>query len=211
MYTLKSDRGQALVVIALAAVGLIGIVALVVDGGKAFADRRKAQNAADSAALAAALGRIRGNQDMAGTALESAAQNGYNNDGITNIIELYSPPRDGAHAGDIEYIQVIITSHVDTYFARVIGRDKITNTVQAVARTKSAEITELLHGTAIISLAPTSNCATRKSFWVHGEATLDITGGGIFVNSNNQTCALMQQGSGSIRIRRQQLLRPKHQ
>ncbi|MEO5886800.1 MAG: Tad domain-containing protein [Anaerolineales bacterium] len=201
MYTYKSDRGQALVVIALAAVGLIGIVALVVDGGQAFADRRKAQNAADSAALAAALARIRGGQSMTGTALESAAQNGYNNDGTTNIIELYSPPKDGAHAGDLEYIQVIITSHVNTYFARVIGRDKITNTVQAVARTKSAEITELLHGTAVISLAPTSNCGVRKSFWVHGEATLDITGGGIFVNSDNRDCALMTQGNGSIRIR----------
>ena len=201
MYTYKSDRGQALVVIALAAVGLIGIVALVVDGGKAFADRRKAQNAADSAALDAALARLRGGQSMTSAALESAAQNGYNNDGITNVIELYSPPKDGAHAGNIEYIQVIITSHVNTYFARIIGRDKITNTVQAVARTKSAEITQLLHGTAVISLAPTSNCATRKSFWVHGEATLDITGGGIFVNSNNQSCALMTQGSGSIRIR----------
>ena len=177
MHTYKSDRGQALVVIALAAVGLIGIVALVVDGGNAFADRRKAQNAADSAALAAALARIRGGQDMAGTAMESAAQNGYNNDGVTNVIELYSPPKDGAHAGDIEYIQVIITSHVNTYFARVIGRDKITNTVEAVARTKSSEIAQLLHGTAIISLAPSSNCATRKSFWVHGEATLDVTGG----------------------------------
>ena len=162
MYTYKSDRGQALVVIALAAVGLMGIVALVVDGGQAFADRRKAQNAADSAALDAALARLRGGQSMTSAALESAAQNGYNNDGLTNVIELYSPPKDGAHAGDIEYIQVIITSHVNTYFARVIGRDKITNTVQAVARTKSAEITEILHGSAIISLAPTSNCANQK-------------------------------------------------
>jgi hypothetical protein len=38
------------------------------------------------------------------------------------------------------------------------------------------------------------------AFWIHGEATLDISGGGVFVNSNNADCALVQQGSGSIRI-----------
>ncbi len=200
MYTHPSERGQALIIIALALVGLVGIVALVVDGGKAFLDRRTAQNAADAAALTAALTRIRGGEDVVSAALSSAAQNGYNNDGVTNIVMLYSPPKDGPHAGNVEYIQIIIISNVNTYFARVVGRDKITNIVEAVARTKYPEIMELMHGTAVVSLAPTSNCASRKSFWVHGEATLDITGGGVFVNSNNDTCAFMQQGSGSIRI-----------
>src|SRR6266508_5620227 len=194
------ERGQALIVIALALVGIIAMVALVVDGGRGFLDRRNAQNAADSAALASAYARIKGDQDMVSAALSAAAENGYNNDGTTNIVELYSPPKDGPHSKDVEYIQIIITSHLDTYFARVIGRQQITNTVEATARTKSAEIKELLNGRAVISLAPASNCFNRLSFWVHGEATLDITGGGIFVNSNNQTCALVQQGSGSLRL-----------
>lgn len=193
-------RGQALIVIALAAVALVGMVGLVVDGGRGFLDRRKAQNAADAAALASAYARIKGDQDMVTAAMISAAENGYNNDGVRNVVELYSPPKDGPHSGDVEYIQIIITSNLDTYFARVIGRQKIINTVKATARTKSAEIKELLNGRAVISLAPASNCFNRLSFWVHGEATLDITGGGVFVNSNNQTCALIQQGSGSIRL-----------
>jgi Putative Flp pilus-assembly TadE/G-like len=194
------ERGQALIVIALAAVALVGMVGLVVDGGRGFLDRRKVQNAVDAAALASAYARIKGDQDMVSAALASAAENGYNNDGVRNTVVLYSPPKDGPHAGDIEYIQIIITSHLDTYFARVIGRQQITNTVEATARTKSAEIRPLLNGQAVISLAPASNCFNRLSFWVHGEATLDITGGGVFVNSNNKTCALVQQGSGSIRL-----------
>lgn len=194
------ERGQALIVIALAAVALVGMVGLVVDGGRAFVDRRKAQNAADSAALASAYARIKGDQDMVTAALSSAAENGYNNDGKTNVVELYSPPKDGPHSGDVEYIQIIITSNLNTYFARVIGRQKITTIVEATARTKSAEIKELLNGQAVISLAPTSNCFNQLSFWVHGEATLDITGGGVFVNSNNQSCALLEQGNGSIRL-----------
>ena len=203
MRTMKNNqlkRGQALIVIALAIVGIVGMVGLVVDGGRGFLDRRKAQNAADSAALASAYARIKGDQDMVTAAMASAAENGYNNDGKTNVVELYSPPKDGPHTGDVEYLQIIITSNLDTYFARVIGRSKITNTVKATARTKPAEIKELLDGRAVVSLAPTSNCFNRLSFWVHGEATLDITGGGVFVNSNNQTCALIQQGNGSIRL-----------
>ena len=49
-------RGQALIVIALAAVALVGMVGLVVDGGRGFLDRRKAQNAADAAARGGASG-----------------------------------------------------------------------------------------------------------------------------------------------------------
>ena len=193
-------RGQALIVIALVAVALVGMVGLVVDGGRGFLDRRKAQNAADAAALASAYARIKRDQDMVTAAMAVAAENGYNNDGVRNVVELYSPPKNGPHSGDVEYIQIIITSHLDTYFARVIGRQQITNTVEATARTKQSEIKEILQGQAVISLAPASNCFNRLSFWVHGEATLDITGGGIFVNSNNQTCALVQQGSGSLRL-----------
>jgi len=35
---------------------------------------------------------------------------------------------------------------------------------------------------------------------VHTEQTLSLEGGGVFVNSNNRTCALIQQANGSIRI-----------
>ena len=193
------QHGQALIVIALALVGIVAMAGLVVDGGRAFLDRRSAQNAADAAALASAYARIK-SEDIVTAAMEAAAQNGYNNDGVSNIVELYTPPKNGSHTGDIEYVQIIITSHLNTYFARVIGRNQITNIAEATARTKSAEVKELLNGQAVISLAPGSNCINQLSFWVHGEATLDVSGGGVFVNSNNQSCALIQQGSGSIRL-----------
>lgn len=193
-------RGQALIVVALALAGLAGIVGLVVDGGNVFLDRRNAQSAADSAALAAAFHRIRGGQDIVSAAMKSAAQNGYDNNGVTNIVEVHSPPKSGSHVGDLDYIQVIITSHVTTYFSRVIGRSSITNVVISTSRTKTAENTQLLDGAALIGLAPSSDCNNQKAFWIHGSATLDITGGGIFVNSNNETCALSQSGNGTIRV-----------
>ena len=198
----SKERGQALIVIALALVALAGITGLVVDGGNAFLDRRNAQNAADSAALAAALTRVRGTagQSLPSAALSSAAQNGYDNNGISNTVEIHNPPIDGPNKGDEEYVQVIIVSHVKTYFARVLGRRELINKLEAVARTKSPIVTQILNGQAVISLAPTSDCNNHKAFWLHGEATLDITGGGVFVNSSNNQCAFIQQGSGSIRI-----------
>src|SRR5574341_2500766 len=52
------ERGQALIVIALAAVVIFGFAALAIDGTAMFADRRHAQNSADTAALAAALAKV---------------------------------------------------------------------------------------------------------------------------------------------------------
>ncbi|MDP1546523.1 MAG: TadG family pilus assembly protein, partial [Anaerolineales bacterium] len=170
-----------------------------VDGGNAFLEERRTQNAADITALGGALARIKG-QSWVNKTYEIAKANGFDNDGNTNSVQIFSPPANGIYAGDVEYIQVRITSQVPTYFAGVIGVSQITVASEAIARTKSSELKEILEGNAIISLAPTSDCDNKRAFWVHGESTLDITGGGIFVNSNNRDCALITNGSGSIRI-----------
>ena len=51
---MKYQHGQAIVLIVVGIVGLIGMTALAIDGGNAYSDRRHAQNAADTAAFAAA-------------------------------------------------------------------------------------------------------------------------------------------------------------
>jgi uncharacterized membrane protein len=48
----KTENGQALVLIALAFVAMLGFVALAIDGGMIYSDRRFAQNGADAASLA---------------------------------------------------------------------------------------------------------------------------------------------------------------
>src|SRR5918993_1968194 len=76
------ERGQALVIIALAAVGLFGFSALAIDGSRVFSYRRNAQNAADTSALSAALAKIR-QEDYVLAAEERAADNGYVKDAIS--------------------------------------------------------------------------------------------------------------------------------
>ena len=195
----RSERGQAIILIVVALIGLLAITGLVVDGGLAYADRRQAQNAADSAALAAARARVRG-ENAVGAALEAAAANGYDNDGVGNVVEIRNPPTNGPYRGNREYIQVIITSHVNTFFAPVINIRQMTNTVETIARAKPSEINEIMYGYSVISLAPASDCAFKKAFWLHGQATLRLEGGGLFVNSRDRRCAFFQQGSGSLVI-----------
>ena len=41
----QGERGQALILIVFAILGLFGVTALAIDGGNVYADRRRAQNA----------------------------------------------------------------------------------------------------------------------------------------------------------------------
>ena len=141
MYRKKSEKGQALVIIALAAVGLFAFTALAIDGGRVFSDRRHAQNAADTAALAAALAKIRtpnyppnapNAPDLAAIAAgeDRAESNGYVTDADSNVqVHICNetglvPPCEGLPVGaDLsEYIQVVIRLTTKTTFARIIGR-----------------------------------------------------------------------------------------
>ena len=176
-----TERGQALIIIAFAAVALFAFAALAIDGSIILSDRRHAQNAADTAALAAALAKTR-QQAYSPIAFSRAASNGYNNNGTTNVVEVYlcsdahatctALPADAIPS---EYIQVKITSHVKTYFARIISRFQATNRVNAVARATPSEFKEMYAGNAVVALAP-HEC---KAVVYQGNAESTITGGGI--------------------------------
>jgi hypothetical protein len=195
----KSERGQAIILIVFSILGLMGMSALAIDGGNAYVDRRKAETAASAAALTASITRIEGG-NWRSAALATARTNGYDNNGVSNTVELNTPPLNGPYIGNSEYIEVIITSHLNTYFGPVIGVPQITNVVQAVSQSKPAEYGQMFDGYALVSLAPHSKCDRQISFWIHGEATINLEGGGLFVNSDNPNCAFIQFGSGSVRV-----------
>ncbi|MFN8411926.1 MAG: pilus assembly protein TadG-related protein [Anaerolineales bacterium] len=195
------EKGQALIIIVFSFIGLLGMAALAIDGGNAYLERRKTQSAADAAALSGAIARIKGN-DWREYALASAKSNGYDNNGITNTVELNTPPTSGPYVDNPEYVQVIITSHINTFFGVVIGIPQIVVSTQAISQTKPAEYGQMFNGDALVSLAPESKCdvPNKRAFWLHDEATLTMVGGGIFVNSDNPDCAFIEQGSAGIRF-----------
>ena len=190
----KSEKGQALVFITLVAVVLFSIVSLAIDASMAFSDKRHAQNAADTAVLAGALAKVRG-QSFNSAAMSRALSNGYDNNGSTNTVEVNNPPVDGNYAGNSEYIQVKITSHVHAIFGQVLGVSEMVNHAEAVARTTPSTSSSMYGGSAVVGLDPTG-C---KAVQFGGNANMTITGSGIYVNS---TCAqnAFNNDSGSSAI-----------
>ena len=184
----SSEKGQALIIITFAAIVLFGFAALAIDGSMAFSDKRHAQNAADTAALDAALSKTRGGSwEQEG--LDRANSNGYDD----TQTAVYNPPMDGNYAGNNEYVQVKITSHVKTVFARVIGFEQLTNKVEAVARSVPGTISPMFAGNAVVSLAP-SEC---HAVTYQGNADTTIQGGGIFVNSDCASAAFFNHSSSA--------------
>ncbi|MDP1714108.1 MAG: Tad domain-containing protein [Anaerolineales bacterium] len=179
----KSEKGQAIILIVFAIIGLIGLTGLTVDGGLVYSDRRQAQNAADSAAFAAALAYSR-NLDFSKSskAAEGAARtNGYNNDATPNTVKVtpapapdacLQPPRNGWE------FTVVITSQVNTTFSTVVGIQQVTNIVTAKTLACDTYVAPMFNGNAIVSLAPSG-----KGFDATGNPNWTITGGGIFSNS----------------------------
>ena len=97
----SSEKGQALILITFAMIALIGFTALAIDGGRAFEEKRHAQNAADTSALAAALAYQRG-ENILTTAQQRAASNGYDDNGTTgSMIGRKSSRRSSALAENI--------------------------------------------------------------------------------------------------------------
>ena len=210
MRNMKSERGQALIIFALAAIALFGIVGLAIDGSAKFSDRRHAQNAADTAALAGAWAKANALLDPTNSttpaecpppsglpsdvcaalltaALNLADDNGYDNS-ASKRVDVYNPPISGYYAGDASYVQVIIDSDVNTTFSRVVGIDQTHNLVEAVALTKEGG--PLFNGASIVSLNPSPGCGSG-SFNVGGNGTITLDGGGFFVNSD-ESCGYSQ-------------------
>jgi Flp pilus assembly protein TadG len=132
----NEERGQILVLFALAAVAIIAMVGLVLDGGGAFAQRRFEQNSADMAAVAGANAYMNQSGSVAvktaaatAAAQAAATRNHYTNgtDGSTVgvTVTLLSS---GAE------VRVNITDPHENSFARIVGQNQWDVSVTAAAR-----------------------------------------------------------------------------
>lgn len=204
------ERGQALVIIALAVVGLFGFSALAIDGSRVFSDRRNAQNAADTAALSAALTKIRGTgTDYQTAAINRAISNGYANDANSTVVvnlcsDLVGTPNacqalptsgEDAQLDPANYIQVKITSIIPATFARIVGRNEFTNIVTAVAYSGPVEPQPIIKGAALAALKEEGD----KTLFGTGVVTLDVNNSGVFNNSTG-ACATNIVGTGSYTV-----------
>ncbi len=195
----RSEQGQAIVMIVFVIVGLFALVALAMDGGQAFSDRRQAQNAADAAALAAALSYQLGNGSTAhveARALEIAASNGYFNSLPRSSVTI--DPNGTAVVGACPNNQngrdftVTIESNINTWFASIFGVTMMHNTVTSTARGCEFYWKSLFDGNAIVATAPVGTSgfnAGGNGIWKVA-CTDGTVSGGIFSNGD-------ADGSGS--------------
>jgi hypothetical protein len=191
----RGRRGQALVLLGLAFAGFLALVALAIDGGNAFVQRRRAQNAADAAALSGArrLWEIRrqggSEADLLAALREAIDAHGvFNVDGAPNVFEAYyvdengnllAPLPSGTIPADARGVQVTVINRFDAFFAGVFGFDPLEVRALAVA---------LYRPSPACAHALFAENDLRAEF-----ASLDVTG------SVHAGARLTLQGSGTIR------------
>ncbi len=133
----KQKNGQSAVWMA-AFLGMLalGFMALAVDTGYFFHEKRMAQSAADGAAVAAeeeATAGDSGNMQAAANAI--AKMNGFDPGAATNpaTVQINSPPKYGNYAGSSGYTEVIVTRQIPTLLLGTFNSSRTAMTVGARA------------------------------------------------------------------------------
>jgi hypothetical protein len=169
----QSSQGQSLVIVAILMVVLVGMLALTLDGGYAYLQRRGAQTAADAGALAGARELCKtGDADLAvNRALEYAIDHNTADEAVATV-----------DTGTVT-VEAYIT--FSTFFGRVFSRPEITAAAIAAAQCVPA-------GGAISILPIGWNCPADDWFddgevsycdWQYGNAD-DISTHYIIMNSD---------------------------
>ncbi|MBN2118807.1 MAG: Tad domain-containing protein [Anaerolineales bacterium] len=217
----KTERGQALILIALAAIGLFAFAALAIDGSRSFSDKRHAQNTADTSVLTAALASIRcepctaqQKRDAAVAAAQlRATSNGYTHDGLpiasgpnTKVyVNLCSEegstdpatgwkvaPCEGIDtAHKDEYIRVRIVSTIPSTFGRVIGRQTLSSAVEAIARVQGSSSSSSGNPSIGAAMVGTKGGDFKNCLLLNGGADLYTHDSGIFINCSSDDAIFM--------------------
>ncbi len=176
---LNNECGQAMVMVALFLVLIMGVGAFSIDIGRATVQKSKLQNIADASALAGA-------QDLPSASASTcsaityadqngllATQNSVTKDGDTIVVTT-------PYAGDATKIEVVVTRKIDYTFAQIIGFKDKNVSARAVA-TKSGGGLGPAFGYAIFS---GNKVPDTNSFSVVSSNKLVVTGLTNVVNGN---------------------------
>ena len=193
------EKGQALILIVLGIVILVGFAALAIDGSMVFSDKRHAQNAADTSAIAAALARSKDNTaDYSTVAQDRSTSNGYDNNKSTNFVTItgVATPSGGCPDTGLD-ITVKIDSIVKTTFARVLGWTQLVNHVSATARSCDLiPARPLYSGSSVWSTQTLADCNGTSSQSIHngGSGNVNLYGGGLGSSDPGNKCINLDGG-----------------
>ena len=168
------QSGQVTALVALILAVLLACASVASDFGLFQNDRRKMQNAADSAAMAGEQEINAGDGgDVVAAAKSDAALNGYT-DGASQItVTVNNPPQSGPHSGDSNAVEAIVSRVEPTMLLKFVGIPTIKISARAVAIEGNAPY-------CIMALDPTATGAIS----LFGAALL-------------QTCAIVDDSNAS--------------
>jgi Flp pilus assembly protein TadG len=133
---LSDDSGQStMIIVVFIGLFLLGFVALGLDVGFMFHQKRMAQAAADAAAVAAAEEMSSGNASNEQTVANAMAKaNGFDPNATLNPATVtLSSPSSGNYSGSSTYIQAVVSKSIPTFFFGAFNRADTSLTVSAKA------------------------------------------------------------------------------
>jgi uncharacterized membrane protein len=101
------ERGQVLAMFCASIVVLLGSLALAVDVGMLWTERRQMQTGADAAAVAGAVA-LRGGDDVITAGQNVSALNSFTNGQNDVTVTSNNPPLSGAYAGNTSYVEAVV-------------------------------------------------------------------------------------------------------
>lgn len=201
----RHERGQALVLLALGFIVMLGFTALAIDGSMVYADRRFAQNGADASSLAggAAVALTLDNKGIDYTnfncsssgmnlarsnAVQAAIGRAADNDfTITQISSgdhgVKTTCGETSHGGwSDKYVDIFtyISSQTNTSFVHFVYNGPVQNSVQAVTRVRPR--IPAAYGFAIVALNEDACSGNQNGVIFGGSSTIHVNGGGVWSN-----------------------------
>ena len=135
----REDAGQILVLAAVSMIALLGIAALTLDTSFMFDKRNQLHAAADAAAKSAAIEIIR-NSGVSQASLEAFADQQVGAHGFvssrlggTTSVVINRGPSSGPFAGNVNYVEAIVSEATSTFFGTLLGFVSMTPLASAVA------------------------------------------------------------------------------
>jgi Flp pilus assembly protein TadG len=186
-------HGQILVKFALVLTVLLGMVGLVIDGGLLMVSHRQAQNAADAAALAAAMELFNGySQSVAQQAATTYVEQYNSHSSATVTVNFGTNISAQAAPGHRKpgYVEVFVTLPVRTYFIQVLG----INPNQSVTARAVAGFEPLTTGEGVMVLDPRG---TSNGLSVQGGGLLKVNAD-IVVNNLGKGLQVANSISGNV-------------
>ena len=186
----KKELGSVIVLTAILATVLFGVMGLAIEVAGFYSLKRKMQTAADAGAKAGAIERFNGTANWTTEARRCTSQNGYTHgvDGVT--VTVNSPPTTRASAifQTASYVEVIVQQPQNLHLMTILNNQR-TTTVTAWAVGGPVPVP----GASIVVLDPTA----QDAFKIGGGGAITIEGS-VQVNSNAVKSALNVSSGSSL-------------